>query len=308
MIDLHLHLDGSLSVDTILNLSKMQGINMPSQNKDILKKYLSAPADCKDLNEYLSCFELPLSLLQSGQYVEYATEKLCMELLASGLEYAEIRFAPQLHTRNGSTQRHIIEAACRGVKNSDFNAGIILCCMRGRNNDNENRETVKLASEYIGNGVVAVDLAGAEALYKTNEYKDLFDYCRKLNIPFTIHAGEADGADSVKAAIEMGASRIGHGIRAAEDGEVMKLLAENNIPVEMCFTSNMQTKAITEPKQWPLRKFMSAGICVTINTDNITVSDTTLEREYELIEEYFQLTKEELEILKNNAKKASFNK
>jgi adenosine deaminase len=154
---------------------------------------------------------------------------LCCELAAEGCIYAEVRFAPQLHLDKGLDQRKVVEAAIRGFERSGIDGGLILCCMRGDDNVFLNETTVEIAREYLGKGVVALDLAGNEAGFPTDNFRDLFARARELDIPFTIHAGEADCAESVRAAIEMGACRIGHGVRSIEDAELVSLLARRGL-------------------------------------------------------------------------------
>ncbi len=305
MIDLHLHLDGSLTPENIIKLAKTQGIALPYHTPLELLPHLVCPDDCKSLQEYLACFDLPLSVLQTGEAVEEAVYMLCERLKSEGVLYAEIRFAPSLHTKNGCSQEAIVASALHGLFRSDFNANLILCLMRGAD-INKNIETISVAKEYIGKGVVALDLAGAEAIYKTKNYFDLFELAQKLGIPYIIHAGEADGAESVKDALTMGARRIGHGVHAAEDKELLSLLIKEQIPIEMCVTSNYQTKAVNKIQNHPIKQFLDLGVCVTVNTDNMTVSDTTIKKEFELIKKYFGITEKEKALLLTNAVNAAF--
>ncbi len=295
LIDLHLHLDGSLSEECVKELCRMQDITEP----DDIKKLLTCPKDCHDLNEYLKCFDFPLSLLQTADAISYSVERLCEELKALGFIYAEIRFAPQLHTRLGLSEREVTAAACMGLR---YNYKLILCCMRG---SMQNEKTVKLCPDFMGKGVVALDLAGAEALYPTRDHRHLFELAAKEKIPYTIHAGEATGAQSVREAVEMGASRIGHGVHAIEDESVLAILAKNRIPLEMCPSSNLNTKAITDIRDYPLPKYLSLGIPVTINSDNMSVSDTHAGKELQLIEDTFGTNKA---LLLKNAADAAFSK
>lgn len=303
-IDLHLHLDGSLSIDTVKVLAKEQ--NIPIEDDDELIRRLSVNKDCRDLNEYLEKFDFPLSLLQMGEAIGESVYRLQEELKSQGLDYAEIRFAPQLHCRKGLSQYEVVQYAVDGLNRSDFDAKLILCCMRGSDNHAENIETVKVAERYLGKGVCAIDLAGAEGLFPTSDFADIFALARKKNIPFTIHAGEADGAESVRAAIDFGTSRIGHGIRAIEDINLVREIAKKGIILEMCPTSNLNTCAVDDIKNYPIKKFMDMGVKVTVNTDNITVSDTTLENEFKLIKDTFGLTDKEMEELSRNAENARF--
>lgn len=287
MIDLHLHLDGSLSVDTVFALAKMQGISLPSEKPEELKACLAAGTKTTSLNEYLHCFELPLKLLQSKNAVEYAVYELMRELAAQGIIYSEIRFAPQLHTESGCTQSDIIKAAIKGAERGerDFKtkANLILCAMRG-GSEEANMQTVRLASDFIGSRVCAVDLAGAEAVYSTSMYQKVFELAAKLNLPFTIHAGEAAGADSVRAAVNFGARRIGHGVASVEDEELLKEIKARGISIECCLTSNLQTGAVDDILNHPIKRFLQLGINASVNTDNMTVSDTNIKRELELFE------------------------
>lgn len=306
MIDLHLHLDGSLSPRLVLELAKEQGISLPSSDLEETARLLSVPNTCESLNEYLRCFEIPTQVLQSEEALFQAARELAVRLAGQGLWYGEIRFAPQLHTKRGMTQLQAVEAARKGLEEArktvpKFSAQLILCCMRG-GGDRENRETLETASHFLGNGVCAADLAGAEALYPTACYRELFSYARELGVPFTIHAGEAAGPESVWEALSFGASRIGHGVRALEDEDLTAELARRQIPLELCFTSNLQTKAISGPKDFPLREYLRRSVRATVNTDNMTVSRTTLPEEYQKL----GLTEVEKSVLLANAIEAAF--
>ena len=304
-IDLHLHLDGSLTPGYVIRQAKKQGIELPVWEESELVKYMTAPADCKDLNEYLEKFDLPGSVMQTEDALTDAAQDVCTQMKEQGLKYVEIRFAPQLHTKKGLTQRQVVEAVLRGLLcDAGFEAKVILCCMRMKDNEKQNLETIQLASEYLGKGVVAADLAGAEALFPTAFFEKVFKAAKLADIPFTIHAGEADGPESIWTALNFGARRIGHGVRCLEDEKLVEHLREKQIPLEVCPTSNFQTRAVKG--EYPLKKMLEKGLCVTLNTDNTTVSGTTLEKEYELAEKQLGLTKEEIETLKRNAEKSRF--
>lgn len=304
-IDLHLHLDGSLSLASVKELAAMQGIDIPEKDEELLD-VLRVGRDCRDLNEYLEKFEFPLSLLQTAEAVETAFYNLKEELKAQGLAYAEIRFAPQLHTRKGLTQTEVVEAAVKGMRRSDLPAGLILCCMRGTENHGQNLETVRIAGKYLGRGVCAADLAGAEALYPTGDFGDLFVLAGTLGVPYTIHAGEADGPESIYAALELGARRIGHGVRSVEDPALLRRLAREGVTLELCPTSNLHTHIFERIEGYPLRKLMDAGVRVTINTDNMMVSGITLREEFQKLIDAFSLEESELETLLKNAEDAAF--
>lgn len=310
MIDLHLHFDGSLLPRTVLELAQEQNIALPASDPDELKLFLCAPSDCGSLNEYLGKFDLPLLVLQTKEAVRKAMYVLTSSLKEQGLLYAEIRFAPQLHTKKGMTQEETVKAAIQGMQEalagSFFKAKLILCCMRGADNREENLLTVRTAAAFLGRGVAAVDLAGAEALFPTEGFAEVFALAKELGVPYTIHAGEADGPESIWAALRMGASRIGHGVRACEDKELMEVLRERQIPLEMCPSSNVQTKAVPSFEEHPVLDYLRRGLLVTVNTDNMTVSDTTEEREYRLLSQRLGMMKEEHKKLLLNAADAAF--
>ena len=225
--------------------------------------------------------------------------KLCAELDEKGYRYAEIRFAPSLHTKKGLKQHDAVAAACRGLGDK---YRLILCCMRGGKN---NEETLNTAYDFINKGVVALDLAGAEALYPTREYKHLFQSAAKKGIPYTIHAGEADGPVSVRDAIDMGAKRIGHGVRAIEDSYLPHMLAKAGIPLEICPTSNINTRTFKSLTEIPIKEYIKAGVTVTVNSDNMSVSNTDVIKELKLTEDAFGIDEQ---YFLDNAAKAAFIK
>lgn len=310
MVDLHLHLDGSLNPENIYEMAEMSEVILPEYSREELNKLLMVEPDCRNLGEYLEKFELPLKLLQTAETIEYAVYELMRDLDAQGICYAEIRFAPQLHKKKGLSQDEVVQTAIRGLDrgNSDFSlsANLILCCMRGNDNRAENAETVQIAGKYLGKGVCAVDLAGNEAAYPTEQFFDVLSDASANGIPVVIHAGEAAGAESMRQALSIGAVRIGHGIHAVEDSRLMELLKEKNISLEMCYSSNMQTKTVDRKEDYPIIEFLNHGICVTLNTDNMTVSGTTQKKEYNLVREEFGLSEDTLQQIALNALEVSF--
>lgn len=301
MIDLHLHLDGSLAPEDVLTYARVSGVPLPTDKVEELRELLTVQPECRNLGQYLEKFDLPLRVLQTEETLEMSVCGLVKRLAAQGLCYAEIRFAPQLHTERGLTQREVVQAAVngleKGMKDSGMPSNLILCCMRGSSNDAANRETVRVAGEFLGKGVCAIDLAGNEAAFPTGDFEDLFLEVRRREIPFIIHAGEAAGAESIRSAVKFGAVRIGHGIHAMEDPALMEELAEKKIVLELCFSSNLQTRAADVPEAYPLVLFHERGLCITVNTDNMTVSDTTLREEYRRLQKYFSLSRTVMEKL-----------
>lgn len=305
LIDLHLHLDGSLPLNSVRELARMQNMAVEHDDEKLLKLLQVGP-DCKDLNEYLEKFAFPCSLLQSPEAITRSVENLRSELKSQGLIYAEIRFAPQLHTLRGLTQRQVVQAATEGLKADGVEANLILCCMRGDQNHEQNLETVRLAAEFLGKGICAVDLAGAEALFPTDAFEEEFTLARKLGVPYTIHAGEAAGPESVYTALDFGAKRLGHGVRSAEDAKLLERLAQEGITLELCPTSNLNTNIFPSLQDYPLLQLMEAGVRVTINTDNIMVSGVSLESEWEKAIKTFHLNGDQILTLQKNAAEAVF--
>lgn len=335
MIDLHLHLDGSLPPALLFKLAKAEGVVLPGRTEEELTPFLTAPKDCQSLNEYLEKFSLPVSCMQSSFTLKEAAKGLAHALAGQGLIYAEIRFAPQLHQQKGLTQKQAVEAVLGGLdqakeEGSLLKTNLILCCMRGADNGEANRETVRLAAEFLeakasgiakiskasggfgtedGSGafgakVCAVDLAGAEALFPTEGFAELFSLTRRLGVPFTIHAGEAAGAESIEAALRFGAKRLGHGVRVMENPKLMAEIIERKIPLELCMTSNLQTKALPKDEPYPLLDLLRRGAMVTVNTDNMTVSGTTIAREFAALRAMGMTAREEKTLLLHSAEAA----
>ena len=301
MIDLHLHLDGSLSPEDCIFLAEQQRIDL---GKDFPSN-LFVPADCPSLEEYLTKFELPLKLLQTRSSLKYSAYSLVSRLAKMGYIYAEIRFAPLLHLEKGMSQIDAAEAALDGVEevikdHPEMEANLILCTMRHASME-LNTETIEVANKLKGTRVVAVDLAGAERLHPSSYYKSVFDLAKKYGLNITIHAGEATGSDEIMMALDNGAMRIGHGVHLSLDNESIQRVKENNICFEFCPTSNLQTKSLLGYKDVPLRRFMDNGIAVTINSDNMTVSNVNAISEMGIMKKTFNLSKQEVELLLLNS-------
>lgn len=308
-IDLHLHLDGSLPLNSILRMAELGGVELPANTIEELIPYLVADPNCKDLADYLNKFDLPIALLQTEACLELAVYELLHAISAQGVIYAEIRYAPGVHCQRGLTQTQVMEAALRGfrrgMKDFPIQAQLIACCMRGADPE-VNRETARVTQQFLGQGVCCMDLAGAESLYPTKDHADLFAYARSLDIPFIIHAGEAAGPESIWSALEFGAKRIGHGVYAVQDPALMSYLRENRVPLEVCVTSNVQIKEFPSAAEHPVLRLIEAGIPVTLNTDNMTIAGTTVAGEFALVQSTFGLSDTQMEQLTFNAVDAAF--
>jgi len=307
MIDLHLHLDGSLSLEDFKYLAQRNHVSLG----DDFPKNVRVPEGCKSLEEYLTRFDLPCSLLQDEFSIAYAVTSLVNRLYNSGYIYAEIRFAPQLHTLKGMSQEDAVISAISGLKyalkdKSGFDANLILCCMR-QSPVEVNMPAIELADKYRMDKVVAVDLAGPEAFLTGDHYTSLFNEAKKRNLNITIHAGEACGSDEVIRVVDLlHAQRIGHGVHLELTRENTKKMVEKRITFEFCPTSNLQTTSLPDYKSVPLREFDRYGIAVTINSDNMTVSDTDVLKEFRHLYQEFKLQKHEVRHFLTNSINASF--
>ena len=308
-VDLHLHLDGSLPLSAIPKLAKMSGVSLPDTSWETM---FSLPQGCRSLVDYLKCFDVPGQLLQTEECISFACKQLLMELYADHVTLAEIRFAPQLHKKRGLSGPQIVQAAVDGMNKAlaccdGMKAGLILCMMIG-GSETENRETVELAHQFLGKGVIALDVAGAEGMVPAEDFDPMFIRAKELGVPFTIHAGECGSFEHVNHALDLGAGRIGHGVASIYSQETINRLVKTQVPLEICVTSNLQTLAVGEKEIHPVKKLLDLGVCVTINTDNMTVSGTTLSKEYELLIKEYGFTEEHLLKVQENARKATFIK
>ena len=283
-VELHLHLDGSIRPSTIsellnIDLNNALHLSTINTNKNTLK-------------EYLNKFDIPLKLMQTKENLLRVSKELAEDLIKDNVIYAEIRFAPNKHLEQGLKLEEIIDAVLKGLSLIPLKTNLILCMMR-EDSFEKNLEIIKIAKKYLNKGVVAIDLAGNEAMYPVNNYQKLFEIAKKENIPFTIHAGEADNATSVINAINLGAKRIGHGVRAIENNNVLKLIKEKHITLEICPKSNLDTNIFKKLEDHPIKKMYDMGLKVTINTDNRTVSNISLSTTYELLNKTFNFNDED---------------
>ncbi|GAB6100131.1 adenosine deaminase [Halanaerocella petrolearia] len=281
--ELHLHLDGSLRPETVLDLAKKEGIKLPATNNRELQQYLKVSDDCNSLNEYLTKFELPQKVMQNERALTRIAYELAEDAVQDNVRYVEVRFAPLLLTDN-LTKEQVIESILAGLDKAEndykIQANLILCCMRNHT-PAENVKVAQLAVDYLDRGVVGLDLAGDEANFPPEDHKEAFQLAKEAGLHRTVHAGEAAGADSVRKAINfLDAERIGHGVRSKEDLSILNLLKDEIISLEICPTSNLQTGIVSNIKEHPVAEYYDLGIPVTINTDNRTVSDLTLSKEY----------------------------
>ena len=313
-IELHLHLDGSFRTSTMYELACERGIKLPGETLEGYEKWMEEHSNAIDVNDYLQMFGPPTDVLQDKASLTRITKELIDDIAANGERYAEIRFAPQLHTYNGLSQEDAIEAVLEGKKlgeenNPNIKIGIITCMMcigTEKVNWDDNDKTVDACKKYLGKGVVALDLAGAEGIVPLSNFGPLFEKAKSLNIPIICHAGDSQGPDTVKDALEFGVTRIGHGHHIYQDKALCEYAAKHQVALEICPTSNVQCKTEPSYKEHPAKKLLDMGIPVTISTDNMVMARVNVNDEYDHCLNEMGFTEEDLIKMNLNAIKASF--
>lgn len=308
--ELHCHLDGSMRVETIIDLANKQGVKLPETDPKKLNHLLKAGTWCESLVDYLRAFDITTSVMQTPESLTRATYELAEDNAKENVRYLEIRFSPLLHTKNGMNLTDVVDAVLRGKEKAekDFNIiiGIIICGLRHFSPD-KTLILAELSVAYKNAGVVGFDLAGAEENFPAKDHKDAFYLIINNNINTTVHAGEAYGPESIHQAIHyISANRIGHGTRLREDGDLLNYVNDHRIPLEMCITSNVQTKAVKDLQSHPIKFYFNYGLRVTLNTDNRLISGTTLTDEYWIAVKEFGFNARELKYLIINGFKSSF--
>lgn len=309
-IELHCHLDGSLRIDTVVDLIKKENLELKNLGYDEIKSELIVPDDCESLNDYLKRFDIPNMLMQSKENLKRISYELIEDASFENVKYIEVRFAPLLHKNSGLSVEEIIESVLEGLREGerDFNVKSNLILSLLRHMDVESAyEVIEGGKKFIGQGVVALDLAGGEEKGFVHKFVDAFKLAREYGYKVTIHAGETGFAENVSDAINLlKAERIGHGVAILKDKDVYKLVKDNNIVLEMCPKSNVQTKAVQEYSKHPIKKFLDDGLCVNLSTDNRTVSNVTLTEECNSIDSIHSLTESDVKKLYINSIKGAF--
>lgn len=301
-IDLHCHIDGSLTQDFIKEYATM---DIPED----ITSMIEAPSDCDSLTKYLTCFDLPISCLQTKEGIKNAVVDIIKQVAAENIKYIELRFAPYFSLNEYLSYKDIIEAAIEGTKTGlqayGVYSNIIVCAMRHLPEET-NITMLQSCREYLNYGVCALDLAGDESAFSNELFKGLFEEANRLDMPFTIHSGECGSLNNVKLAVEYGAKRIGHGIALMQDIAYFDVIKKKHIGLELCPTSNYQTHAIEKSLVYPLRQFLDNDLLATINTDNRTVSSTEITKELTLANDSLNVQYEFAERLYKNAVEISF--
>lgn len=290
-VELHCHLDGSLRVDTILDLAKKDNIKLPSYDNEGLQKALTIGNNRVTLEEYLDRFEITLSVMQTPDSLERIAFELIEDVSKENVRYIEIRYSPILHLKKGMTPADSIDAVKKGLRRAEkefgVKSGIIICGIRNISPE-VSLKLADLTVEYKNKGVVGFDLAGAEENFPAKDHREAFYLIQNNNINATIHAGEAFGPSSIHQAIHYcNAHRIGHGTRLKEDKDLMDYVNDHRIPLEVCLTSNWHTRSVRSLKYHPAKFYYDQGIRISLNTDNRLISNTTLTNEFALAHELF---------------------
>lgn len=280
-VELHLHLDGSVKVSTI---SKMANLDYSY----VKKKMIIEQEKTEDLTTYLEKFDFPIKFMQTYDNLKLIAKDLIDQLIEDNVVYAEVRFAPIKHTLQGLDLDSVIMAVLSGLMSDKVKTKLILCMMRGDSEEN-NLKIIELAKKYN----LPIDLAGDEKRFPNELYEKLFVKIRNYNLMYTIHAGESRGSKSIISALDMKTKRLGHGVKIENNSELIERIKKDNITLEICPTSNINTRCFSDIKYHPIYEYYKKGINISINTDNRTVSNTTLNKEYEILMDNFPFTIED---------------
>ena len=309
-VELHCHLDGSLRVSSILDQAKIDNIKLPFKNYDDLTAYFKIGENRGSLEDYIKRFDITLCVMQTPKALSRFAYELIEDVSKENVRYIEVRYSPILHTKKGMALEEALESVRKGLKRGekDFGvkSGIIVCGIRHISPE-ASLKLADLAVRYKNRGVVGFDLAGSEENFPAKEHREAFYLIRNNNVNATIHAGEAYGPSSIHQAIhQCGANRIGHGTRLKEDKNLMDYVIDHRITLEICLTSNWQTRSVSSLHYHPLKYYYQKGMRVTLNTDNRLISDTTLTEEFFLAHRLYQFSLKDFRKITIIAMKSAF--
>ena len=306
--ELHVHLDGCLRPATMLELARAQRVRLPADTPEALAAALTVKG-ARSLEEYLTKYQYTLAVLQTAPALERVAYEFVLDVAAENVRYVEVRYSPLLH-RPALTLVQAIEAPLRGIKRAEAETGtkvgLIVCGIRTRP-ASESLELARAAVDYRNAGLVAFDLAGAERGHPAREHRDAFAHAAQHGLACTCHAGEGDGAASIREALHVcGAQRIGHGTRLQEDPALLEEVVARRIPLEMCLTSNLHTHTVTAIAEHPFRGYLERGVQASLNTDGRLMDGISLTDEYYLAHTALGLTREHLARVVLNACESAF--
>ncbi|QKJ20065.1 adenosine deaminase [Microbacterium hominis] len=331
-VSLHDHLDGGLRPDTIIELADAIGLDVPESDGGALADWFAEKSDSGSLVEYLKTFDLTTAVMQTREGLTRVAREFVEDLAADGVIYGEVRWAPEQHLARGLSLEEVVDAVQEGIEEGedaaesagrDIRVGQLITAMR---HTDRSLEIAKLAVDWRGRGAVGFDIAGPEDGFPPSKHRAAFDYLAGEFFPATVHAGEAAGLDSIRSALIDGrALRLGHGVRLAEDlevvsregeevfvqfGDLARWVRDREIPLELSPSSNLQTGAIerwgTAMEDHPFDLLYQLGFAVTVNVDNRLQSGTSLTRELALLAETFEYDLDDLEVFQLNAAAGAF--
>ena len=307
--DLHCHLDGSLRPSTLLDLSAERGLTLPVNTASALGAWMRVD-DARNLEDYLARFEVTLAAMQDTVALERIAHEFVLDAALDGVRYIEARFCPALSVRGGLSLDDVMQAVLRGLARGQQDTGtlarVIVCALRSFAWPHA-LEMAELAVAYKGKGVVAFDLAGGELGNPASDHALAFDFVRQHDLAVTVHAGEGDGPASIREALHRcGAHRIGHGTRLREDPSLEAYVIDHRITLEVCPTSNVQTRVVPTFAEHPLARYVIMGAVVTINTDNRLMSGVSLTDEYVRCAQHLQFDIDTLAMLAITSFDSSF--
>nr|WP_218925311.1 MULTISPECIES: adenosine deaminase [unclassified Gemella] len=302
-VDLHCHLDGSVPLHTLKKLAIREGIDPDIMNKAVLED------TCKDLKEYLNCFDIIIPVLQTAENLFDATYETIKEISKENVRYLELRFAPLLHLEKGLSVIQVLTSVCQAIEKAmndyDIKVNLLICAMRQHDNET-NFELLKILHQFENKHLVGFDFAGDEAAFNNQKIAPVVRQAKEKGMQITLHSGECGCPHEVVEAIKLGATRIGHGVAIKDNLDALEMCLANNILLEMCPISNIQTQAIKSFEEYPIKYFMKKGILCSINTDNRTVSNTSLTKEYMILNHYINFNYREMKQVNINAISHSF--
>jgi adenosine deaminase len=295
--ELHLHLDGSLRIETALDLARTRDVDAP-RDVEGMRRELIAPMPCRDQAELLRAFELPIALMQDAEALERIAAELVETKAAEGVRYVEIRWAPMLHIQRGLSLADVIRAVARGTREAAGRTGIdvrLICTAMRSADPAANVELADVAARALDDGLTGWDLAGPEEAFPDPlVHAASFTAAREEGLRITVHAGEWGGAPQVRRALAVDPERIAHGPGAIDDPALCRELTARGVTLDVCPTSNWQAGIVPSIAAHPLARLHRLGVPVTLSTDDTTVSDVSLTEEYERALDLIGLTVDEL--------------
>jgi adenosine deaminase len=308
--ELHCHLDGSLRPRTVLELAEEQGVKLPTTHLGRLTRLLEAGKRTRNLGDYLKIFDYTLAVMQHKDALYRTAFELVEDCAAENVRHLEVRYSPILHRKKRLSFEDIVDPVIAGLRDAgvkyNMSTGVIICGIRSMA-PKVSMELAELAVAYKGRGVLAFDLAGQEKDYPAKAHRAAFQLILKNNVNSTVHGGEAFGAQSIAQALHYcGAHRIGHGTRLHEDQDLLRYVRDHRVPLEMCLSSNIQTRAVRTLREHPCGDYFRQGLRVTLNTDNRLMSATTASEEIALAARAFGFSPYEVKRIILNGFKSAF--